>query len=288
MENRETDERPFVIVGAGRVASAFARWLPVVGYRVKAVAARRMAAAELLANDLDASAIDIAELRDAFRDEHLLICVSDEAIVQVASAIDLGREREGFVLHTSGIQPASTLGARGRELAFHPVASFGLDTDRNPFARAVVTLQGSSGAVSYGRTLAERLGGIPLEVSVEQKRTIHAASALMANMTVSLAGMFEHLLDDSSIPPEVIRKMRSALLKSVVSNLEEHSAADALTGPIRRGDVETVKAHLTLLQAYRPDYAETYRALGRITLELVHQKSDITDEGPNSMKRLLS
>jgi predicted short-subunit dehydrogenase-like oxidoreductase (DUF2520 family) len=288
VDNRETDERPFVIVGTGRVASAFARWLPVVGCRVKAVAARRAVAAKLLADDLEASAIDIAELRDAFRDDHILICVSDEAIRKVAAAIDLGRERGGFVLHTSGIQPASALGSVGRELAFHPVASFGLDTGRNPFARTVVTLQGSSGAVAYGRTLAERLGGIPLEVSVEQKRTIHAASALMANMTVTLSGMFEHLLDDSSIPPEVTRKMRSALLKSVVSNLDEHSAADALTGPIRRGDVETVKAHLSLLEAYRPEYADTYRALGRFTLELVHGKSDIMDESLNSMKRLLS
>jgi predicted short-subunit dehydrogenase-like oxidoreductase (DUF2520 family) len=286
-------DQPFFIAGAGRVATAFARCLHAAGLTVAAVGARKTTAAERVAALAHARAMTLSELREAWGGGgHLVICVSDDAIEDVARgfAVHAG-ESSVCVLHTSGLHSADILstaiGSSGHALAFHPVTSFS-ESRSHPFRGTVSTVQGDESAIEFGTWLADALGGSALVVDIEQKRAIHAASALLANMTVVLAHSFEELVLRAGILEVDVLAIRDQLLESVLENMEGARAAAALTGPIARGDAQTVERHLTYLRAQDECLHLAYRILGEVGLDIVRQKGDLSDEELNDLKSALN
>jgi predicted short-subunit dehydrogenase-like oxidoreductase (DUF2520 family) len=87
---------------------------------------------------------------------------------------------------------------------------------------------------------------------------------MAANYTVALAGVAERLAVEGGVSPEVAERLYLPLIRGAVDNLERGPVA-ALTGPIRRGDVRTVEAHLSALAS---NDRELYRLLGLAALQL--------------------
>jgi predicted short-subunit dehydrogenase-like oxidoreductase (DUF2520 family) len=270
------------------VARAFARWLPEAGITVAGWGARRPE------RILNRGRIRISNLEDLTRsvanDGIVVICVTDGAIADISH---LFNPPAGLVLHVSGLHASDILEGVGveRRLAFHPVVSFPEDAfveAASPFDGAVCTLEGADAACSFGRELAERLGSSALRLTREQKSVLHAASALLANMTVVLADSFEEIAETQGIQPQAARHVRDSLLNSVCFNLRGGEASRALTGPVARGDVRTVEAHLDLLRDVSPGIEDAYRILSRRALDIVRSGYEIPEETVNELERLLS
>ena len=197
----------------------------------------------------------LAERRIRLEDvepELVLLCVPDQAIPLVATEIALGP----WVAHVSGATPLVALDPHVKRFGMHPLQSF--SKERGP-----EQLDGAWGAVTaetdegraLGFWLAEILGLRPFELDDSDRAAYHAGAAFASNYLVTIRAAAASLLEAAGAPPEAL----DPLVRGVVDNGFE------LTGPIARGDWETVERHLAVIRAERPELEELYLALAKGT-----------------------
>lgn len=241
------------IVGAGRV-----------GHGLALALTRRGCKSVLFGRDWDSAAVRQATL--------VLLAVPDDAIAPLAAAL---AERQAIsdaqaVLHLSGLldrralEPlAGTGAARG---SFHPLQSIA-DPATAPerLEGAYAGIEGDERALQAARNLATILGMKAITISAQAKPAYHAAASIVSNYTVTLLGIAERIATGAGIPKGTAAEIYLPLLRGTLTNLMAASPAAALTGPIRRGDIETLRVHLAALA---PADRELYRHLALATLEL--------------------
>ena len=184
--------------------------------------------------------------------ELVLLCVPDRAIAEVAAGIEPGP----WVAHVSGATPLAALDPHERRFSVHPLQTF--TKTRGPEqldgAWAAVTAE-TEEAHATGIWLAETLGLRPFELADEAKPIYHAGAAVASNFLVTLRRAAGSLLEAAGAPPEAL----DPLMRRTIENGFE------LTGPIARGDWDTVEAHLRAIRAEAPRLEPMYRALAEAT-----------------------
>jgi predicted short-subunit dehydrogenase-like oxidoreductase (DUF2520 family) len=192
---------------------------------------------------------------DAPEPELVLLCVPDRAIAEVAVETALGP----WIAHVSGATPLAALAPHARRFSVHPLQSFSK-------ARGPEQLDGAWGAVTadtddgraVGWWLAETLGLRPFHLADDQRGAYHAGAAMASNYLVTLRSAAGSLLGAAGAPPEAL----DPLIRGVMDTGFE------LTGPIARGDWETVERHLAVIRAERPELEELYLVLAAATARL--------------------
>jgi predicted short-subunit dehydrogenase-like oxidoreductase (DUF2520 family) len=256
------------VVGAGKVGSVLAARLRTAGYPVVGVSGRSAASRLRISTLLpDVPVLEPDEVAAAA--DVLVLAVPDDSLIAVAEQLAAsGSVRPGqYVLHTSGRHGLDALAALtrlgARPVAFHPAMTFtGTAVD---FARGPVF---GLTAAPVDRPLAEELvaalGGVPMWVAEGDRALYHAALAHGANHLVTVVAQSMDLLrlagaDD---PAAVLRPLLTAALDNVLAYGDA-----ALTGPVVRGDVTTIRAHVDALAASGVDDAtvDAYLELARAT-----------------------
>ncbi|NUR06296.1 MAG: DUF2520 domain-containing protein, partial [Nocardioidaceae bacterium] len=256
------------VVGAGRVGAVLAAALRSAGHEISAVAGESAATRTRIETLLPGVHVDkpTAVSRSA---DLLLLTVPDDMLSNVVTMLAAsGAIRPGqYVVHTSGkhglavLEPAARVGAR--VLAMHPAMTFtgtDLDLERLPGCMFGVT------ATDETRALADRLvadlGGTVVRVPEDKRVLYHAGLAHGANHLVTLVAQSMDLLRASGAtdPAATLRPLLTAALDNALSYGDA-----ALTGPIVRGDVETVRAHLADIAATAPATLDSYVAMARAT-----------------------
>ncbi|GGF45030.1 hypothetical protein GCM10011519_18580 [Marmoricola endophyticus] len=259
------------VVGAGKVGAVLAARLRDAGHQVVAAAgessASRARAAALLAGVPLLKPTDVARSCDL-----LMLTVPDDMLGNVVATLaDAGALHEGqVVLHTSGrhglavLEPARRVGAR--VLALHPAMTFtGTSLDLPRLSGCVLGAAADTDETrALVQSLAADLEGRLVWVAEERRALYHAALAHGANHLVTLVAEARELLDAAGIedPAGTLRP----LLTAALDNALEHGDA-ALTGPIVRGDVQTVAAHLEQVATHSPAALPSYVALARATAD---------------------
>jgi len=264
------DSSPVAIVGAGAVGTALARRLVACGYQVEAVLSRSADAAQTLASRVEAPVGD--EAWEALPTDVRLVvaCVPDDAITPVAEALAALDHpwAKTIVAHTSGARTAAALVPLSREgaatLSSHPLQTFAPNTPPDAFDGIAIGLEGDDRAVTAGETLARALGAYPVRLTAEDKRRYHCAAALASNGLVALMAVVEEVfgaanLEQNSGPSGA--ELVGPLVEQTWTNLQEGTPEGALTGPVARGDEETVQAHLESLADEVPHLVPLYVAL---------------------------
>lgn len=258
------------VVGAGKVGAVLAARLREAGHPITAVAGESDASRERAAALLPGVPIDkpsaVARSCDL-----LLLTVPDDMLPNVVRVLaDSGALHEGqYVVHTSGrhglavLDPAAAVGAH--LIALHPAMTFtgtALDLDR--LDGCVFGLTADPAERPLAEQLVTELGGRSTWVPEEMRTLYHAGLAHGANHLVTLVTEAMELLAaaGSDDPAATLRP----LLEAALDNALEHGDA-ALTGPIVRGDVKTVAAHLDDIAGSRPDTLPSYVAMARATLD---------------------
>ena len=113
-------------------------------------------------------------------------------------------------------------------------------------------------------------GNPVLTIDGKQKGLYHAACCMMSNYLVTLLDSSYSLFEKIGIEKETIKKATLPLLESVIENCINLESKDALTGPIKRGDKNTVSLHLQQLQNEMPEAVEIYKALGIKTMIMLN------------------
>ena len=177
---------------------------------------------------------------------------------------DRGGCRDGiptgpWIAHTSGATPLSALDPHERRFGLHPLQSFtrARGPEQLDGAYAAVTAE-TDEAREVGFWLARELGLEPFALDDSERALYHAGAVVASNFLVTLHQAAADLVEAAGAPPEAL----VPLMRRVIENDFE------LTGPIERGDWETVEAHLAAIRERRPELEPLYRALADATAEL--------------------
>jgi predicted short-subunit dehydrogenase-like oxidoreductase (DUF2520 family) len=178
--------------------------------------------------------------------ELTLLCVPDTAISDAAQGLSPGH---GWIAHVSGATPLSALDPHERRFSLHPLQTF--TRERGPEqldgAWAAVTAE-TEEARELGFELARLLGLQPFELEDADRPLYHAGAVVASNYLVALHEAAAGLVAAAGAPPESLEP----LMRRTIENGFE------LTGPIERGDWETVEAHRAAIRRARPDLEELY------------------------------
>jgi len=256
------------VVGAGRVGAVIAAGFRAAGHEVVAVSGESEATRERIASLLPG--VPVCKPTDVARAADLLfLTVPDDMLENVVvSMVGAGVIREGqYVVHTSGrhglavLKAATEVGAH--PIAMHPAMTFTgttLDLPRLKGCVFGVTAEGVSRVEV--QSLVDDLGGIAMFVAEDKRTLYHAALAHGANHLVTLVNQAMDLLVEAGAesPAAVLRPLLEAALDNALTK-----GSDALTGPIVRGDVRTVQAHLDDLAASAPATIPSYVAMAKAT-----------------------
>ena len=256
------------VVGAGRVGAVLAAALRSAGHEITAVAGESAASRTRAETLLPGVHVDkptaVARSCDV-----LLLTVPDDMLGNVVAMLSAsGAIRSGqYVVHTSGkhgvsvLAPAVRRGALG--LAMHPAMTFtGTDLDLARLPGCVFGVTAGPDTGELAEQLVGDLGGRMMRVAEDRRTLYHAGLAHGANHLVTLVAQAMDLLRASGAddPAGTLRPLLSAALENALSYGDA-----ALTGPIVRGDVETVRAHLADISETAPGTLESYVVMARAT-----------------------
>jgi predicted short-subunit dehydrogenase-like oxidoreductase (DUF2520 family) len=263
------------IVGRGKVGGALARALAQAGVRVSVRPGRRLGT-------------------ERIEERLLVLAVSDGAVATVAERMardglirrGRGAERQA-VVHCAGalgLEALAAARAAGAAVgAMHPLHSFALDGARAPLGGAWLLFQGDAAARRLVARLARALDMHVLAARGVDRTLYHAAAALLAGGAVALMEAAVDVARRAGLPRARVAEAFAPLLGSVVFNLIAVGLPGALTGPVRRGDLATVKAHLDRLEEAAPSVAPLYRALVRAQLDLARA---VGEARPSALARI--
>jgi predicted short-subunit dehydrogenase-like oxidoreductase (DUF2520 family) len=258
------------VVGAGRVGAVLSAALRAAGREVVAAAGESAASRDRIATLLPG--VPVAKPTDVARAcDLLLLAVPDDMLQNVVTTLtDAGAIRAGQVVcHTSGLHGLAVMArateAGARPIAMHPAMTFtGTDKDLARLHGCVFGVTAGEAEREYAESLVADLGGVAMFVP-ESKRTLyHAGLAHGANHLVTLVAQAMELLAASGAedPAATLRPLLNAALDNALA------AGDAaLTGPIVRGDVRTVRAHLVDIAEHAPATVPSYVAMAKATAD---------------------
>ena len=187
--------------------------------------------------------------------ELVLLCVPDSAIAEVAASVSPGP----WVAHVSGATPLGALKPHARRFSVHPLQTFtrARGPEQLDGAWAAVTAE-TEAARDAGRSLAETLGLRPFDLADSARTLYHAGAVFASNYVVTLHRAASLLFESAGAPPEALEP----LMRRTIENGFE------LTGPIARGDWDTVAAHRSAIQEHRAELDHLYETLAGATLAL--------------------
>ncbi|MEQ9310391.1 MAG: DUF2520 domain-containing protein [Balneolaceae bacterium] len=240
------------IIGNGRLGGALSRALNEAGYKV----------------------MEVYDKGESIKNlgDWIFIATPDSEISKVVSDLTFKfKNLDGKnIFHSSGtisysiLEELQKLGAE--TACFHPLQAITNKTDS--FKGIYFDLEGDEEAVSTLERLAENLGAKSIRVTPKEKELLHISAVMASNYLVTLADMAIQVSGASGIPQRTLVDALLPLMESSLKNLTELTPSEALTGPISRGDVQTIQKHIKLLEN-EDDLLVLYKKLGLQTLELI-------------------
>jgi predicted short-subunit dehydrogenase-like oxidoreductase (DUF2520 family) len=265
------------IVGAGKLGTALAMSLRRAGFRVEAIVSRSQGTslrkAQRLARNIGARAVVMPKNLVA---EIIWICVPDSDIARTARQYSKRLRWKGKIaLHSSGALSSDELDALRRQGAsvasVHPLMTFVRASEPSlggvPFA-----IEGDVAAVRAARNIIRSLGGTSHLIAKRDKPAYHAWGTFVSPLLTSLLVTAEHVAGLAGISAKKARHRMSPILLRTVQNYSAFGGAAGFSGPIIRGDEETVRQHLRVLRAL-PAARCVYRALASAALEFLPAKN---------------
>ncbi|HDP24938.1 MAG TPA: D-glycero-beta-D-manno-heptose 1-phosphate adenylyltransferase [Deltaproteobacteria bacterium] len=257
----------FAVIGLGRVGSTLHTLLKEAGHIPQWVVTSRETEAGTPACS------SIPEHPGAV--EVIFITVPDGAIFSCAQELAhrWGDACRGICFfHCSGLltsEALSPLAHLGAEVgSLHPLQSITtFDQARALLKESWFTFEGTKRCRNSASEIISSIGSALVDIAPEEKTFYHCAAVMASNYLVTLLCLANDIISRTGLDLEHL----FPLVKGTLSNIEVQGRS-ALTGPVARGDWQTVEAHLRGLSEQFPDIVETYRALGRATARIASQQ----------------
>jgi len=276
--------RTAAVIGAGRLGTSLARALAASGVRIMGLACLTRGEAEESRLLIGEGTLFEDNAAAAAGADFVLITVPDQAIAGTAAEMAEGGGdwNDRLVWHCSGLLPAAALDPL-RELgadtaASHPVQTFpSRSGGAESFRGIYFGIEAEDEAWERSCGVVEILGGRPIRLRPEEKPLYHAACSTASNLLTALLDTAAAMLRRSGRPAAEARDILMPLAQGTLQNVKELNTERALSGPVARGDADTVAAHLKALSGMREE-REIYSALARRSLELAAARGDLPAE----------
>ena len=197
------------------------------------------------------------------------------------------------MIHTSGALGAEVLApamAAGTQTgAFHPLVAFA-DTERAVAALhgATVAIEGDDQLAAMLADMAEAIGATPVRLAPGSKAAYHAAAVLAAGGFIALLDAIAELGRVAGLDEAGSLAIYGPLIEGTLGNARALGIRAALTGPMTRGDVGTLEAHLATLGLHAPRVLDLYVAAARREVDLAEERGALAPEASQKMRELLS
>ncbi|MCK6603085.1 MAG: DUF2520 domain-containing protein [Bacteroidetes bacterium] len=284
------------IFGAGRLGSTLARHLHSLGNSPFSLISGSVSWLELLA--ADSHPVNISSRPDDLHRESNLIflCVPDQelpSVVQQLANILFFDWQNAVVVHCSGAQTAQVLQPLARlgavTAAMHPIQTFPTKTEpASRFSDIYWGIETAQANQKQIRDLVHDLGGHPVLIPAQAKALYHLACVLSSNYLVTLVSLSSEVLAGCGLPREDAFKMMAPLISGTLESLGKQTPEKALTGPIARGDSETIRKHVSELADQLPHLVPVYRSLASETVRLAVKKGTVSPASAASLMTVLS
>lgn len=228
-----------------------------------------------------------------------LIATPDDAIAEIAEALIETFSKtplswtDTVVFHASGLHSSTLLEAlknKGAAIASaHPVHSFA-----NPeqsiisYRGTTCTIEGDPKATEQLSYLFAEIGSTVIPIQASGKALYHAATVLGSNYLAVLKQAALDMLEQAGITAPDAKQILQPLMAQSLQNLQNLGPVEALTGPIARGDIQTLTAHLDAITDQDSQHLSLYKELGKVALQLARQQAHLDDARLAAMARLFS
>ena len=227
------------IIGSGNVAYTYSKVLKYNGINLKYIFTRNQNKIPEIENLFGVEAIcDYEKLFDC---DLIIIAVKDDAIGEVVEKLN---NYKGVLVHTSGTQNLSVLQSVENYGIIYPLQTLTKDYDVD-FKTVPVLINASTTKVKDKlRSIAQKMSDVVIECSDEDRRYIHMNAVYVSNFVNVMLQIGEKLLGKKSLDISILEP----LVRETINKAFSMGAEKALTGPARRGDLETINKHVELLK----------------------------------------
>ncbi|WP_234572328.1 Rossmann-like and DUF2520 domain-containing protein [Rhodohalobacter sp. 614A] len=278
------------IIGTGALGSTLHTFFRDAGYTIRSTWNSK---GGLIYSDESGEFYPIHSLipkKDSETGDFIFITAPDDLILKIAG--DLSKHpiswENKIVVHCSGnltSDELSVLSEKGAKVvSMHPIQTFRKGDGSDRFKNISISLQGDPEAGDKLQPIIEEMGAKYILLDKQQKRILHIAAVMASNYFVALMFSVENLLKDAKLDDGF--DALETLLHQTVTNIFEKRPAKALSGPISRGDSESVKTHLKELE--RKDQESLYKTLGLEALKIAEASGKLSQDQVQQLKTLLS
>ncbi len=291
-------ERPsFLFIGAGRLGATMVQYFLNNKFKVvslvesntdRSLFLRRTLEWRFIDRDIHSRKLSLAQI--------IVISVQDDQIKELVNQLknftDVNWKKK-IVIHTSGalsseiLSPLKNLGAAIASV--HPIYSFAPDPRENSGLNKVwFSIEGDDEAFQIFQTIFNFTQNPCFRVNHQQKRAIHIASVFYANFYVALAEMAQTIIKKALSREKEAFSMLNPLLFSSIMQVTQKGTTEGLTGPVKRGDIETIRFHLQFLKANHEDLIDDYILLTKNLLQISNLGSPLKQKIENLLEEFRS
>lgn len=293
------DKKTVAIIGAGRVGSSIGFLLKQAGYAVTAVATHRSASAEKARAFIGSGKATTDAAQAASTAETIFITTPDGAIKNVCDAIAQGGgfKPGSLVVHTSGAHTLDLLNAAKNAGAcravMHPLQSVpGREAGVQNIPGSYFRIEADPEAATRVQAILKALSGIELVMpkwspDKSSAALYHAGAVAVSNFFVALVDYGLTFYETLGAEKQEALKAVLPLIKGTLKNIETLGIPAALTGPIVRGDVETVRDHREAMRKRAPELLDLYCALAKRTLAVAKESGSLTPQAIRELSAVI-
>ncbi|GMQ60402.1 Rossmann-like and DUF2520 domain-containing protein [Vallitalea sediminicola] len=283
----------FGFIGAGKVGTTLGMYfnkmqLPISGYNSKSITSAEKSATLTSSKAYD----NIAQLVDSSK--YIMITTPDDVIKDVVHQLSSLHTKwsDKVVCHTSGTHPSTILEPLSKldstTLSLHPMLSFAdINYALTILPQTPLTLEGKGTLIDEFRKTLQNINLNIYNINPEQKSLYHAAACIVSNYLVTLIDTGIETFKKIGFEQESSLQLIEPLVKGTINNIFEKGTKKALTGPIARGDVNTIKTHVRALSREDRNLEQFYCLLGNRTLSLVEKQNKLNEYTLNTLKEVL-
>ena len=261
-----------------------------LGWRIGAVVTRSAATSRAAVRQIGAGKPYSRLTPEILDSKVILLTTPDGALGTAANTLasfDQSKLRDKIVLHTSGAMDRAVLGPLARRGAstgsLHPMQTFSGRGAPN-LEKVIFAIEGDRSAGVVARKIARSLGGVPVAMSGENKPAYHAAGLLVAGHSLGLMEAASQVLLKLGFSRRNALRALLPLTRQMLDNFEKLGPQKSWTGPLSRGDFETVARHTKAMQRYPREFQEAYAALALLSSKVLSKNRA---GASNQLKRVL-
>jgi len=279
------------IIGAGKVGTCLGHVLKTRGFSISAVAdslgppawdrARPFIGDDSIYTEDNRTVVRLSDI--------IAVTTQDRAIRTVAGEIAVSEDHLGGKLffHTSGLEPSSVmseLADKGAMIgSLHPLQTFpDIESAIEVLPQTPIFIEGSSDAITLLTEIAKTIGSKVYEIKAEDKRAYHLSAVFVCNLLCALFSTAADIMNRIDIGLEPFLPIIHATMK----NIEDKGPLLSLTGPVVRGDDETVRSHLEVM-ADMDIHRNVYKALSKAALDMAQKRNLLTNSESAKIALLL-